>query len=76
MLHVLAGTGQALEVNTRLGVDPLLVDWWRQEGGAAVSFGSDVHDPQFLAQGFTDAVEVVGAGYRPGNDPRGFWTLR
>ena len=76
VLHALAGTGRALEVNTRLGVDPLIVNWWKQEGGTAVSFGSDVHDPHFLAQGFADAVEVVATnGYRHGPHLGGLWTL-
>jgi len=56
--------------------DGLIIEWWQQGGGTAVSFGSGVHDPHFLAQGFADAVEVVAAnGYRPGSHPGGFWML-
>ena len=76
VLRILARGGQALEVNTRLPLDPLIVGWWRQEGGTAVTFGSDVHDPHFLAQGFADAADMVTAsGYGPGPHRRGFWTL-
>lgn len=49
MLRVLAGTGRALEVNTRLPLDALVVRWWHQEGGDAVSFGSDAHSPDRLS---------------------------
>lgn len=77
VLRVLACSGRALEVNTRLPLDPLIVDWWRQEGGTAVTFGSDVHDPHFLAQGFADAAAMVTAsGYGPGPHRHNFWTLQ
>jgi len=76
VLRALAGTNRALEVNTRLPLDPLLLTWWRQEGGTAVTFGSDVHDAHFLAQGFdAAAVTVAGKGFQPDSDRRGFWTL-
>ena len=46
MFRALAGTGRALEVNTSsplASVDQ--VRWFREEGGEAVSFGSDAHQP-------------------------------
>jgi len=77
VLRTLAGSGRALEVNTRLPLDPLIVSWWRQEGGTAITFGSDVHDAHFLAQGFAGAAAVAAAnGYGPGNHRRDFWTLK
>jgi hypothetical protein len=30
VLRTLAGSGRALELNTRLPLDPLIVSWWRQ----------------------------------------------
>ena len=77
VLRTLASSGRALEVNTRLPLDPLIVSWWRQEGGTAVTFGSDVHDAHFLAQGFAGAAAVAAAnGYGPGSHRLDFWTLQ
>jgi histidinol-phosphatase (PHP family) len=82
VLRAAAGRGSVLEVNTTRGGDPArylvpgpeLVRWWRQEGGRAVSFGSDAHDPTKIAAGFEVAAEVVeAAGFRPQDDPAGFW---
>ena len=47
VFRALAGTGRALEVNTSsplASVDQ--VRWFHEEGGEAVSFGSDAHRPQ------------------------------
>ena len=74
VLNTLASSGQALEVNTRLPLDPIIVGWWKQEGGTALTFGSDVHDAHFLGQGFTDAATAAAAnGFSPVGDPLGFW---
>lgn len=74
-LRVLAGSGRALEVNTKVPLHPEVVRWWRQEGGQAVTFGSDAHDPTGLAFGFGAAVDMVEAhGFRPGRHPYDFWT--
>jgi histidinol-phosphatase (PHP family) len=73
-LRVLAGSGRALEVNTKVPLHPEVVGWWREEGGQAVTFGSDAHDPTLLAQGFTEAAAMVEAsGFRPGRHPYDFW---
>ena len=75
--RALAVTDRALEVNTRLPLDPLIVTWWREEGGTTVAFGSDVHDAHFLAQGFDAAVATVEAnGFGPDVTRNRFWTLR
>jgi histidinol-phosphatase (PHP family) len=51
-----------------------LVRWWRDEGGTAVSFGSDAHLPQRVGDRFKLAVDVVeAAGFRAGHDPYDFW---
>ncbi len=75
VFRALAGTGRALEVNTSsplASVDQ--VRWFREEGGEAVSFGSDAHDPSAVGQRFDVAVDVVeAAGFRPGRDRFDFW---
>jgi histidinol-phosphatase (PHP family) len=73
-LRVLGSTGRTLEVNTRGQLPPEIVRWWREEGGDAVSFGSDAHDPTGLARGFAAAtVMVEEAGFRPGRLPHDVW---
>jgi histidinol-phosphatase (PHP family) len=53
---------------------PVVLRWWRQEGGDAITFASDAHDPTSLARGFGDAVQIAeGAGFRPSDDPLGIW---
>lgn len=74
-LRVLADTGRALEVNTRVPLHPEIVQWWRDEGGQAVTFGSDAHDPTELARGFIHAAAMVEAhGFRRGRHPYDYWT--
>jgi histidinol-phosphatase (PHP family) len=75
VFRALAGTGRALEVNTS---SPLAsadqVRWFREEGGEAISFGSDAHQPGAVGQRFDLAVDVVeAAGFRPGRDHFDFW---
>jgi len=73
-LRALADSGRALEVNTKVPVHPEIVAWWREEGGEAITFASDAHDPTVLAQGFSDAAAMVEAhGFRPGRHPYDFW---
>lgn len=82
VLRALAARDGILEVNTSQGrpparglcPGPTVVAWWREEGGAAISFGSDAHRPENLARGFALAREMVAAaGFGRGNDPNGFW---
>jgi histidinol-phosphatase (PHP family) len=74
-LRVLAGSGRALEVNTRGQLYPEIVRWWREEGGDAVSFGSDAHTPTAIAHGFTEAAAMVQAqGFRPGRHHADLWS--
>jgi len=75
VFRALASSGRALEINTR---SPLasaeLMRWWWQEGGDAVSFGSDAHQPFRVGEQFDRAVDVVeAAGFRPGRDRFDFW---
>jgi histidinol-phosphatase (PHP family) len=74
-LRALADSGRALEINTRLPLHPQIVRWWHEEGGAAVTFGSDAHRPALLARGFAQAAALAEAsGFRPGRHPYDFWT--
>lgn len=72
-LRAVAASGRALELNTRR-LWPWLLDWWRQEGGRAVSLGSDAHEPARLAHGLPEAAAMAEAyGFRPGADPAELW---
>jgi len=75
VFRALAGSGRILEINT---ASPLAsataMGWWYDEGGGAVSFGSDAHVPQRVGDRFDVAVDVVeAAGFRPGTDRFDFW---
>ncbi len=51
-----------------------LIGWWREEGGDAVSFGSDSHHPLRVGARFDLAVDIVeAAGFKPGRDRYDFW---
>jgi histidinol-phosphatase (PHP family) len=75
VFRTLAASGRALEINTRspmASVDQMR--WWWQEGGDAVSFGSDAHQPYRVGEHFDVAVDIVeSAGFRPGRDRFDFW---
>jgi histidinol-phosphatase (PHP family) len=81
VLRTAAQRGAALEVNTKAG-DPdrgvhlytRILRWWRDEGGAAVSFGSDAHEPRYVAHLFARSSQLVeAAGFRPAKDPTDYW---
>jgi histidinol-phosphatase (PHP family) len=74
-MRALASSGRVLEINTKSPLASVdLVRWWREEGGSAVSFGSDAHLPNRVGDRFKLAVDVVeAAGFRPGRDPFDFW---
>ena len=75
-LRALAGAGRVLEVNTRSQLPAEVVRWWREEGGRAVTFGSDAHMPSNLAHRFAEAVAMVEAiGFRPGRHPYDQWII-
>jgi histidinol-phosphatase (PHP family) len=74
-LRLLADGGRALEVNTKVPLHPQVVRWWRDEGGLAVTLGSDAHEPAALANGLAEAAAMVEAhGFRPGRHPHDYWT--
>ncbi|MGH1490311.1 MAG: PHP domain-containing protein [Acidimicrobiales bacterium] len=73
-LQALARSGRVLEINTRLKLDPLIVEWWYDVGGAAVSFGSDAHTGVKVADGFAQATALAESkGFKPQADPHDFW---
>jgi histidinol-phosphatase (PHP family) len=75
VLTELAGSGRALEINTRLPMPPEIVRWWYEVGGEAVCFGSDAHEPNAVANGFAEAAALAtGCGFQPADDPHAFWT--
>jgi histidinol-phosphatase (PHP family) len=74
VLRTLAGAGKVLEVNTKVPLHSQILTWWRQEGGQAITFASDAHDPAALAAGFADAAHLAeAAGFAAGHDPCGPW---
>ena len=58
-LRALADSGRALEINTVLPLDASILRWWHDEGGEAVTFGSDAHEPDEVAAGFHDAAAMA-----------------
>jgi histidinol-phosphatase (PHP family) len=82
ILRAAARRGVVLELNTTRGGEPnrfpcpgpAVLGWWREEGGRAISFGSDAHSPEDLAAGFGVARDVAAAaGFKPEDDPMAFW---
>ena len=74
VLRELAASGRALEVNTRVPLDAEVVRWWTQEGGTAVTFGSDAHEPPSVGAGFPEAAAMVEAhGVGPGAHAHEAW---
>jgi histidinol-phosphatase (PHP family) len=73
-LRATADTGRALEINTRIPLHSTILTWWREEGGDAVTFGSDAHLPLFVGHEFADAARMAEAhGFRPGRSPYDLW---
>jgi histidinol-phosphatase (PHP family) len=75
VFRALASSGRVLEINTRSPlVSSDLVRWWHEEGGGAVSFGSDAHQAYRVGARFDTAVAIAeAAGFRPGRDRYDFW---
>lgn len=73
-MRAIADSERALELNTRR-LWPWIPQWWAEEGGRAVSFGSDAHGPDQLAANFPEATAMAEHyGFRPGPTPEAFWT--
>src|SRR4051812_25309177 len=76
-MRSIAASGRALEMNTRR-LWPWLPQWWAEEGGRAVSFGSDAHDahdPELIAGHFPEAAAMLEHfGFRAGSRAEDLWT--
>jgi histidinol-phosphatase (PHP family) len=73
-MRAIADGDRALEMNTRR-LWPWIPQWWAEEGGRAISFGSDAHLPEALAANFPEATAMAEHyGFRPGLVPEAFWT--
>jgi len=73
-LRATAESGRALEVSTRVPLHATILQWWREERGSAITFGSDAHDPQSVARGFREAMQMAEAfGFHPGRMPHELW---
>ena len=73
-MRALAEADRALELNTRR-LWPWIPQWWAEEGGRAVVFGSDAHEEQALAGNFPEAMAMAEYfGFRPGSRSEDFWT--
>ncbi len=75
--HALCATaqsGKALEINTVVPLAATILQWWHDEGGEAVTFGSDAHEPLAVARGFAEAATMAEAqGFRPHTNPLEPW---
>jgi histidinol-phosphatase (PHP family) len=73
-MRAVAASGRALEMNTRR-LWSWIPQWWSEEGGRAITFGSDAHTPEWLADGLPEAAAMVEQyGFHPGRRPEDFWT--
>jgi histidinol-phosphatase (PHP family) len=82
VLKAAAMNGLAMEINTDRedwpehwpSPRPIVVEWWREAGGEAVTFGSDAHQPDVIAMDFSEATGIAeAAGFRPAPHDFGFW---
>ena len=72
VLRACVSGGIALEVNTAMLRRPVnqtspvrpILDWYREEGGQWITFGSDAHHPDHIGYGLHEVVSAVrGAGF-------------
>lgn len=74
-MRAIAATGIALELNIGGPIRPWIPQWWREEGGRSVTFGSDAHTPESVASNFYEAMAMAEHfGFRPGRRPEDPWT--
>lgn len=74
-MRAIAGTGRALELNIGGPIRPWIPQWWREEGGKALTIASDAHTPDSLGANFYEAMAMAEHfGFHPGSRPQDFWT--
>jgi histidinol-phosphatase (PHP family) len=74
VLRALARSRRALELNTRVPLAASVVAWWHEEGGTALTFGSDAHTADAVGRGLGEATAVAtAAGFAPGPTPVDPW---
>lgn len=74
-MRAIAGTDRALELNVGGPIRPWIPQWWAEEGGRAITFGSDAHTTDWLAGNFYEAMAMAEHfGFQPGRRPEDFWT--
>jgi histidinol-phosphatase (PHP family) len=75
IFRVLAGTGRALELNTKTPLPQArALRWWYEAGGKALTFGSDAHEESLVGRDFALASGVAeAAGFRAGARPYDMW---
>lgn len=74
-MRAIADSGRALELNIGGPIRPWIPQWWREEGGRAITIASDAHEPDWLASNFYEAMAMAEHfGFRPGRRPMDFWT--
>src|SRR5205085_12295662 len=81
VLKAAATNGLALEINTDHNGTfdygpfprPVVVRWWHEAGGEAVTFASDAHEPDGIGKEFEIAAGIAeAAGFRPAAHDFGF----
>lgn len=74
-MRLLASTDRALEFNVGGIVRPWIPQWWSEESGRLISFGSDAHVPSYVARNFPEAEAIAEYfGFRAQSDPADLWT--
>jgi histidinol-phosphatase (PHP family) len=74
-LRAIAASDRPLEMNTGHGLRWWIPQWWAEEGGRAVTFGSDDHGTDGLAAHFPEATALLEhLGFHPGRRPEDPWT--
>ena len=74
-MRAIAGTDRALELNIGGPIRPWIPQWWREEGGRALTIASDAHTADWVGRNFYEAMGMAEHfGFRPGRRPQDFWT--
>ena len=77
VLRALARSGRMLEVNTRVPLPAVIIRWWYEARGDALTFGSDAHEPSTIARDFARAAAAAeAAGFHAGRHRHDAWQRR